>query len=47
MNTTDEHSDTEMVPIDWRLAAFYAVYLTSVSAMYYYIGRRIYRAVFG
>lgn len=41
-----KHDDEpEMVPIDWRVAAFYATYLTATGIAYYYIGRAIRRSI--
>lgn len=43
----DEHSDIEDPQFDWRVALFYATYLTATAAGYYYIGRAAWRALRG
>lgn len=43
----EEEAEIEDPGIDWRVALFYATYLTATAAGYYYIGRAAWRALRG
>jgi hypothetical protein len=46
LHAPEQHDDPHPPPIDKKVTAFYAVYLTGAAVAYYYIGRGIFRAIF-